>query len=86
MSWDKIDNLHKQKYGRSYISCHEPYEHDYLVGLILDHFPHLRKRNVELAIEHACKTMSTPRMRDEFLRCVEEVLIALPSPLVKEHH
>lgn len=74
LNWDKIANDHKQKYERNYVSCHEPYERDYMIALIIGHFPNLRRSKVERALEHACKMVSTPRDMKVFLACAKEYL------------
>ncbi len=74
MGWEAISERHKEKYNRTFVSCHEPYERGYLIDMIIENFPQFRKSKVEKAVGHACKTIATPRGREVFLKCVEEGL------------
>jgi len=84
MAWDKINERHKKKYERNYVSCHEPYEREYMIGLIIEHFPQFRRSTVQQAIDHACKTVSSPRDIKKFLKCMEEYLSVPHQQLKKE--
>ncbi len=71
MSWDKVDDKHKKKYDRDYVSCEESYERRYVIDTILEHFPHLTRVKVEQAVDHCCRTIRAPQQQKIFLKCVE---------------
>lgn len=79
MSWHLIEDKHKKKYNRNYIACHEPDERKYLIDLIIEHFPILRKGKVEQAIENACQNLPTLHDRKVFLNLVEAGLNLKPK-------
>lgn len=74
MSWNEIDDKHKRKYDRNFVACEESYERKYIIDTILEHFPHLRRTDVELAVDHCCRTIPAPRPRRNFLECVAKQL------------
>ena len=74
MSLEEIQGKHKEKYQRSYVSCHEPYERHYLIDMIRECFPHAKKNDIEEVINIACKMLPTPRNSDVFLKFVVENL------------
>jgi hypothetical protein len=56
------------------VACHEPEERKYIIDQIISQFPQFRKTKVEHAVESACLTLPTPRIRPEFFTCVETKL------------
>jgi hypothetical protein len=74
MSWENVDNKHKKKYDRYFVSCDEVYEREFIINTILEEFPRHSRFSVERAVDHCCKTISAPRERKEFLKCVENQL------------
>lgn len=74
MSWNEVDDKHKKKYDGNFVACDEPYERKYIIDTILEHFPSLRRSDVELAVDHCCETIAAPRYRSDFLKCVAKQL------------
>jgi hypothetical protein len=74
MSWNNIDDKHKKKYDRGFVSCEEHYEKVYIIDTILEHLPDYTREQVEKAVEHCCKTIGAPRPRKQFLQCVAQQL------------
>jgi hypothetical protein len=74
MSWEEIQKKHKEKYQRTYVACHEPYERDYLIDMIRDCFPNATKDDIEEVINIACKMLPTPRNSELFMKFVVENL------------
>lgn len=74
MSWNNVDNKHKLKYDRNYVSCEEYYEREFIINTILYEFPNYSKERVKAVIENCCRTIPAPRDRVQFLRCVQSHL------------
>jgi hypothetical protein len=72
MSWNNVDDKHKKKYDRNFVSCEESFEKKYIIDTIMEEFPYFVRANVERAVEHCCRTIRAPRGRKEFLKCVSE--------------
>ena len=72
MSWTNVDDKHKKKYDRLFVSCEEPYEKEYIINTIMEEFPFLKRESVERAVEHCCKKIPAPRERGRFLQCVAD--------------
>lgn len=70
MSWNNIDDKHRKKYDRNFVSCEEPYERKYMVDIIMEEFPYFDRISIERAVNHCCKIISSPRDRQIFLKCV----------------
>lgn len=71
MSWINVDDKHKKKYDRNFVSCEEQYEREYVINTILEEFTYFKRESVTRAVEHCCRTMSAPRERKAFLDCVK---------------
>lgn len=68
--WENYDNRKiRDERDRSKFSCDEPWEVDYLVGLIKKHFQY-SDAQIRNAIMSCCQTVRTPRPRKEFVECV----------------
>lgn len=74
MSWNTVDDKHKRKYDRGFVSCEEYYERKYIIDSIMEHFPNLTRSKVESAVDHCCRTIPAPRPRKKFLQCVANEL------------
>lgn len=74
MSWENVDNKHKKKYDRNFVSCQEPYERKYIIDTILEEFPNFSRARVESAVDHCCRAIPAPRPRANFLNCVKNQL------------
>jgi hypothetical protein len=72
MSWNAVDDKHKKKYDRNFVSCEEPYERKYIIDTIMEHFPYFKRDSVERAVDHCCKTIRAPRDRKKYLQCVAD--------------
>ena len=72
MSWDKVDDKHKKKYDRYFVSCEESYEKKFILDSIMEEFPYFKRDSVERAIDHCCRTIRAPRDRKAFLKCVSD--------------
>ena len=70
MSWNDVDNKHKKRYDRNFVSCDEKYERDYIIQIIQEGFPYYSKAQIETAIDHCCRTIRAPRPRKVFWDCV----------------
>jgi hypothetical protein len=70
MSWNNVDDKHKKRYDKNFVSCDERYERDYIIQIILEEFPNLTRARVEAAVDHCCKSISAPRPRNRFWECV----------------
>jgi len=57
MSWNTVDDKHKKKYDRNFVSCDEKYERDFIIQIILEVFPYLSRPKVEAAVDHCCRTI-----------------------------
>lgn len=71
MSWTNVDDKHKKKYDRHFVSCEEQHEREYVINTILEEFPYFKRESVTRAVEHCCKTVRAPRERKAFLDCVK---------------
>ncbi len=74
MSWEQVDDKHKKKFDKNFVSCEEPYERKYIIDTITEHFPYASRSRVEQAITHCCKTIRAPRDRKAFLKCLADNL------------
>jgi hypothetical protein len=74
MSWNNVDNKHKKRYDKNFVSCEEQYERQYVIDTILDEFPQYTKEKVEAAVNHCCRTIPAPRARITFLECLANYL------------
>ncbi len=74
MSWNSVDNKHKVRYDRNFVSCQEPYERKYIIDTILEEFPYYTRAKVENAVDHCCRAIAAPRPRTTFLNCVQNQL------------
>lgn len=72
MSWQNVDDKHKKRYDRNFVSCDESYERKYVIDTILEEFPFFNRTSVERAVDHCCKTIRAPRERKAFLNCVKD--------------
>ncbi len=50
MSWNNVDNKHKKKYDRNFVSCDETYERAYIKQIIKEEFPSLSDSTIDAAI------------------------------------
>ena len=73
VSWEEVDDKHKRKYDRDFVSCEEYYERKFVIAAILQHF-HYSRAMVEAAVVHCCKTIPAPRPRKTFLQCIAKKL------------
>jgi len=72
MSWTTVDDKHKKKFDKEFVSCEEAYERKYVIDTIMEEFPYFNRVSVERAVEHCCKTIKSPRPRKAFLDCVKD--------------
>ena len=74
MGWEDIDNKLKRKIDSFFVSCEERYELEYLKKLILEEFSYFDELKVEQALKVCCKRVNPPRLRREYLKCLQNVL------------
>jgi len=74
MSWNNVDNKHKKKYDRNFVSCDEPYERAYIKQIIKEEFPSLNDSAIDAAIASCCATVPAPRPRQTFWNCLQKKL------------
>ena len=74
MSWNEVDNKHKKKDDRHFVSCTEYYERKYIVDSTMESFPDLSKQKIEAAVSHCCSKIPAPRSREKFWKCMGEYL------------
>lgn len=74
MSWTTVDDKHKKRFDRDFVSCEETYERRFIIDTILEHFPWLTHAQVSAAVDHCCKTIPAPRPRDRFIQCLKRQL------------
>src|SRR4249920_97947 len=46
MSWDNVDNKHKRRYDRNFVSCEEAYEKTSILDTIMEEFPYFNRESV----------------------------------------
>lgn len=69
-NWSDYDNKKKKWEDRSFFSCEESWEVDYLVSKIRKIYPSKSESAVRAAITSCCKEISAPRPREKYVRCV----------------
>ncbi len=72
MSWSNVDNKHKKKYDRNFVSCEEAYERQFIIDTIAEEFPKLDRPAIEEAINACCKSIKAPRTRESFIKCIKK--------------
>jgi hypothetical protein len=72
MSWNNVDDKHKRRFDRNFVSCEEAYEKKYIIDTIMEEFPYFNRNNVGRVVDHCCQIMRSPRPRKEFLDCVSK--------------
>jgi len=73
MGWNEVDDKHKKKFDREYISCEDIFEKNFIVDTICDECDHNRA-DVYNAVINCCLSIPTPRSRKNFLDCVKSKL------------
>lgn len=74
MGWDEICERHRKLVQSEYISCDELSEKGRLRDLVMEEFPSLSIPAVDAAISYCCAATRGPRLRKEFLKCVQHQL------------
>ena len=74
MGWSNIDEKHKKKFDRYYVSCNEPYEKAYIAYLVKDEFPWLEEDTINEAIISCCVAIPAPRQRWKFFERMQRML------------
>ena len=74
MSWSNVDNKHKKKYDKNFVSCEEAYEKKFIIDIISEEFPKLNKPAIEKAVDSCCISIKAPRPRGEFINCIKRKL------------
>ncbi len=74
MSWDNVDNKHKKRFDRNFVSCDESYERAYIKQVIKEEFPSLSDSAIDAAIAACCASIAAPRPRQTFLNCLRQRL------------
>ena len=70
-NWSEYDDKKiRDKRDRRYFACDETWEVDYLIKKIKKYFPFHNDTQILNAIKSCCKTVSAPRPRAEFIKCV----------------
>jgi hypothetical protein len=70
MSWINVDNKHKKKYDRNFVSCEETYERAYIKQIIKEEFSSLSDSTIDAAISSCCASVPAPRPRQAFWNCL----------------
>ena len=74
MSWNNVDNKHKKKDDRNFISCEESYERTYIKQIVKEEFPSLSDSAVDSAISGCCASVPAPRPRQAYWNCLKSKL------------
>lgn len=74
-NWSDYDDKKiRDNRDRRYFACEETWEVDYLIKKIKKCFPFHNDTQILNAIKSCCNTVSAPRPRTEFVKCVIEKL------------
>lgn len=68
--WSDYDNKKKKKEDRSFFSCEESWEVNYLLNKLKKHYPDKTEAQIRSAITACCRTVPSPRPRTKFVTCV----------------
>jgi hypothetical protein len=74
MSWNDVDDKHKKRFDRIFVSCEENYEKNFIIDSIVEEFPWYTRARVEAAVGHCCRIIPAPRPRKAFWECVANQL------------
>jgi hypothetical protein len=74
MGWSNIDDKHKKKFDRFFVSCDEMYEMSYIKEIIKEEFPWHSEDAINNAILSCCASVPAPRLRSSFLACLKKKL------------
>ncbi|MBI3219069.1 MAG: hypothetical protein HYZ44_06135 [Bacteroidetes bacterium] len=86
MEWSKLEEMHKNTFGREYVACHEPHERNWIIDNVIQVLPQYRKSVVEQAVVEVCTSMKvTPRLRKEFFTQLSVALDAKRLHIRERH-
>jgi len=74
MPWSNIDIKYRNNYNNSFISCDQINEINFIINLISEEYPGIKKKAIQKAIIDCCLHLEPPRAKDLFLNYVREKL------------
>jgi hypothetical protein len=74
MGWDEVDEKLEKASQSYFVTCETEEELKLIAKTVKEAFPHLEESEIDLAIQHCCETLSSPRARHRFLDCLRRQL------------
>jgi hypothetical protein len=74
MDWNELDNKLNKKLDRKFVSCDETYELDAVISAVREVLDDQITVKVMRAVRDCCRSVSVPRPRDEFIKCLKNKL------------